>query len=87
MSSYDMIKMADIRKKNIPRKMAKARPAIEKLLKEKEGMALSIGYICEVTGFCYSTVHGILKELIYERKIERELVKGHKRHFFTWIEE
>lgn len=87
MSSYDMIKMADIKIGNIPRKMAKARPAIEKLLKEREGMALSITYIRDYTRFCYSTVHGILKELIYEQKVERELVRGRKKHFFTWIEE
>lgn len=85
--SYDMIRVADIRKKTIPRKMAKAKPAIEKLLQDKEGMALSIGYICQETGFCYSTVHGILKELIYERKVERELIRGDKKHFFAWIED
>jgi len=84
---YDIIQMADIRAKRVPVKTSKARPAVINLLKEKKDYAISIQYICDTTGYCYSTVLGILKELIFKRKVRREMLKGQKKHFFSWAEE
>jgi len=85
--SFDIIRVADIRKKNIQRREPIAKPIITNLLKDKFGMALSKEYICENTGFCYTTVHRVILELIEEGKVVRELVRGQKKHFFTWIGE
>lgn len=87
MMNYDIIQMADIKAKRVPMKTSKARPAVINLLKEKKDYAISIQYICDATGYCYSTVLGVLKELIFKRKVKREMLKGQKKHFFSWTEE